>query len=34
MMTLSEIKNLGRQLTTFLAMFADCFSSFGRSPAC
>lgn len=24
-MTLSEIKNLGRQLTTFLAMFADCF---------
>jgi SRSO17 transposase len=28
MMTLSEIKNLGRQLTLFLAMFADCFSSF------
>ena len=27
MMTLSEIKNLGRQLTLFLAMFADCFSS-------
>lgn len=27
MMTLSEIKNLGRQLTFFLAMFADCFSS-------
>ena len=27
MMTLNEIKNLGRQLTTFLAMFADCFSS-------
>ena len=28
MMTLSEIKNLGRQLTCFLAMFADCFPSF------
>jgi SRSO17 transposase len=28
MMTLSEIKNLGRQLTSFLAMFADCFPSF------
>ena len=27
MMTLNEIKNLGRQLTSFLAMFADCFSS-------
>ena len=26
-MTLSEIKNLGRQLTFFLTMFADCFSS-------
>ena len=27
MMTLREIKNLGRQLTLFLAMFTDCFSS-------
>jgi SRSO17 transposase len=27
MMTLREIKNLGRQLASFLAMFADCFSS-------
>ena len=26
-MSLSEIKNLGRMLTLFLAMFADCFSS-------
>ncbi len=24
-MTLKELKNLGRLLTTFLAMFADCF---------
>ncbi len=27
MMTLSEIKGLGRQLTFFLAKFADCFPS-------
>jgi SRSO17 transposase len=27
MMTLAEIKNLGRQLTAFLALFADCFLS-------
>jgi len=27
MMTLREIKNLGRQLTSFLAMFTNCFSS-------
>ena len=27
MMTLKELKNLGRLLTSFLAMFADCFSS-------
>ncbi len=27
MMTLEEIKNLGRLLTVFLAMFADCFLS-------
>lgn len=27
MMTLKEIKNLGRQLTSFLSMFAGCFSS-------
>lgn len=27
MMTLREIKNLGRQLTSFLAMFSDCFTS-------
>jgi len=27
MMSLSEINNLGRQLASFLAMFADCFSS-------
>jgi len=27
MMTISEIKNLGRQLTSFLSMFADCFTS-------
>ena len=27
MMTLEEIKNLGRLLTAFLAMFADCFLS-------
>jgi SRSO17 transposase len=27
MMTLSEIKNLGRALASFLAMFADCFAS-------
>lgn len=26
-MTLKEIKNLGRQLTSFLAMFAGCFAS-------
>ena len=27
MMTLKELKNLGRVLTSFLAMFADCFTS-------
>ena len=27
MMTLNEIKNLGRVLTSFLALFADCFTS-------
>ncbi len=27
MMTLNEIKNLGRLLTSFLALFADCFAS-------
>jgi len=27
MMTLKELKGLGRLLTSFLAMFADCFSS-------
>jgi len=27
MMTLEELKNLGRVLTSFLAMFADCFTS-------
>jgi len=27
MMSLNEIKNLGRQVASFLAMFADCFSS-------
>ncbi len=27
MMSLNEMKNLGRQLASFLAMFADCFSS-------
>lgn len=26
-MTLKELKNIGRQLTTFLSMFAGCFSS-------
>ena len=28
-MTLKELKNLGRLLSTFLAMFADCFESVG-----
>jgi SRSO17 transposase len=27
MMTLKELKNIGRQLTVFLSMFASCFSS-------
>lgn len=27
MMTLKELKNIGRQLTAFLSMFAGCFSS-------
>ena len=27
MMTLKELKNLGRLLTAFLSMFSDCFSS-------
>lgn len=27
MMTLKEIKNLGRQLTSFLAMFSGCFAT-------
>ena len=27
MMTLKELQNLGRVLTSFLAMFADCFTS-------
>ena len=27
MLTLNEIKNFGRLLTSFLAMFADCFAS-------
>ena len=27
MMTLKELKGLGRLLTSFVAMFADCFSS-------
>ena len=27
MLTLQELKNLGRQLTSFLAMFAGCFAS-------
>ncbi len=27
MMTLEELKNLGRVLSSFLALFADCFSS-------